>query len=84
MRRFYDCEDCIGMKAHGRYCQAMGADAPGGVLHPTRDEEEADALARDAIARRDREAGRRTTRAIVVSAVILVMVYAGLIWLVAP
>jgi hypothetical protein len=26
----YECEDCIGMRDHGCYCQAMGATAPGG------------------------------------------------------
>lgn len=26
----YECEDCIGMKEHGCYCQAMGARKPGG------------------------------------------------------
>jgi hypothetical protein len=26
----YECEDCIGMKHYGCYCQAMGAARPGG------------------------------------------------------
>jgi len=28
--RDYECEDCIGMREHGCYCQAMGAVCPGG------------------------------------------------------
>jgi hypothetical protein len=28
----YECEDCIGMREHGCYCQAMGAREPGGPL----------------------------------------------------
>jgi hypothetical protein len=28
----YECEDCIGMREHGCYCQAMGARQPGGPL----------------------------------------------------
>lgn len=30
--RDYECQDCIGMKAHGCYCQAVGAIASGGPL----------------------------------------------------
>jgi hypothetical protein len=26
----YECADCIGMREHGCYCQAMGALRPGG------------------------------------------------------
>jgi hypothetical protein len=28
----YECEDCIGMREHGCYCQAMGARQPGGPM----------------------------------------------------
>jgi hypothetical protein len=28
----YECEDCIGMREHGCYCQTMGAREPGGPL----------------------------------------------------
>lgn len=34
----YECQDCIGMKEHGCYCQSVGAVAPGGPL-PVADEQ---------------------------------------------
>lgn len=30
----YECQDCIGMREHGCYCKAMGADQPGGPMTP--------------------------------------------------
>ncbi len=32
----YDCEDCIGMREHGCYCQALGAKQPGGPAMETK------------------------------------------------
>lgn len=32
MSATFECEDCIGMAAHGCYCAAIGATQPGGPL----------------------------------------------------